>query len=237
MARKGQKKGLKRTKAPKTWRIKRKVEMWTTNPHCGPHNKAAIPLVFVLRDMLGYAMSAREARRILSERKISVNGRTRHDIRYPVGIMDVVEIANTGEAFRMLVDKKGSLMLHPIEGEEKKIRIAKILDKHIMPRNRTQLALHDGSTLSSEQKVSTSDSLLISERKIVGHLPFTKGNIGLVVKGDNVGRVGKIVDIKNYGIYQDIVVLEDHERFETLADYVIVIGDTEPRISMPKVIV
>jgi len=236
MARKGQKKALKRTKAPKTWKIKRKEGMWTTNPHCGPHDKSAIPLLFVLRDMLGYAQNAREARQILSEGNVFVNGKVRRDMRYPVGIMDVLEIPKTGETFRFLVDKKGSLLLHPIEGEEKKLRIVKILNKHIVPKNNVQLSLHDGSTLLVKNNFSPSDSLLISEKKIVGHLPFAAGNIGLVLKGDNVGRVGKILDIKRYGIYQDIAVLEDSERFETLADYVIVIGDTAPRISIPEVI-
>lgn len=152
MGRKGPHRGLKRSKAPKHWKIARKENKWTIKPHPGPHNKEAIPLAFILRDNLGYAHTLREAKHILNERKVMINGKVRTDFKFPVGIMDVVEIPLTSQFYRVLPNRKGILILHPITDEEKHLRPLKITGKCTVERGRTQLHFHDGTTLLLHEK-------------------------------------------------------------------------------------
>lgn len=147
MARKGPQRGLKRSKAPKHWRIARKENKWTIKPHPGPHNKEAIPLAFILRDNLGYAHTLQEAKQILNERKVMINGKVRTDFKFPVGIMDVVEIPAIHQFYRLLPDRKGIFILHPIADTETHLRPLKITGKCTVKGERTQLHFHDGSTL------------------------------------------------------------------------------------------
>jgi len=64
MARKGPKRHLKRLAAPTAWYIRRKEYKWAVRPSPGPHSmKTSIPLLYIVRDYLGYAKTAREARK------------------------------------------------------------------------------------------------------------------------------------------------------------------------------
>lgn len=250
MARKGQRRGLKRSKAPKSWRIARKEKKWTINPHSGPHNKEAIPLAFILRDYLGYAHTLREAKQILNERKVEINGTVRCDYRFPVGIMDVVEIPATNECFRVLLNRKGNLMIHPIPDEEKHFRPLKIAGKYLVKGGRTQLRFHDGTTLlvdgtaeekaaevkrrkakkAKEASYSAFGTVLydFNSKTIVDYFPFAKGNFAVITGGRNVSRSGSIASVK-----ENFVEIEGEESFRTLKDNVFVIGTKKSVISLP----
>lgn len=243
---------MKRSKAPKRWRLPRKKHKWTINPHPGPHNKEAIPLAFVLRDYLTYAHTLREAKRILNERKVKINGRVRTDFKFPTGIMDVVEISSTGEFYRVLPNRKGNLILHPVTDEEKHLRPLKITGKYVVKGGKTQLRVHDGTTFLLEtgiQKENEEDSEPGKKKKkmkktdysplgtlvydfesdsIADYFPFTKGNIAMVTAGRNVSRTGRIASIKG-----NMVEIEGEEIFRTLKENVLVIGRKESVISLP----
>ena len=53
-----------------------------------------------------YALTGREVVAILMQRHVKVDGKVRTDATYPAGFMDVVEIAKTGEQFRLIYDAK-----------------------------------------------------------------------------------------------------------------------------------
>jgi small subunit ribosomal protein S4e len=232
MARKGQKRGLKRSKAPKRWSISRKEKKWTINVHPGPHDKEAIPLAFILRDYLEYALTLREARRILNERKVRINGTVRTDFKYPIGIMDVIEIPVTGESYRMLPDWKGNLIMHPIRGEETHFRPLKIVGKHLVKRGAIQLHFHDGTTLQvgKEVKYTCNGTILydFESRTIRDYFPFTKGNYAVITSGRNVFRTGNITVVE-----RDMVEIRGEESYKTLKSNVFVIGTKESAISLP----
>jgi small subunit ribosomal protein S4e len=257
MAQKGPKKGLKRSKAPKLWKIARKEKKWTINPVCGPHNKEAIPLAFIIRDFLGYARTLREAKYILNERKVMVNGAVRTDYRFPVGLMDVVEIPSTEQYFRILPNRKGQLILHPISPEEAQIRPLKITDKHLIHSGVFQLRFHDGATLqvsptgdrekkgaggkgdmpAAEGKKKDKafqfkrlGTVLFNVRSsdIVDYFSFEKHNYAMITRGRNVSKAGTITSIK-----EDMVEIEAEEKVRTLKENVFVIGKRESIISLP----
>ena len=95
------KKHLKRLAAPLPWHSTKKTAVWITRPRPGPHPiERGIPLLVVVRDMLGYCDTAIEARRIIGNREIMVDGRIVTDPKRPIGFMDVVSIPKTKENFR-----------------------------------------------------------------------------------------------------------------------------------------
>lgn len=238
MAKKGPGKGLKRSKAPKQWRIARKEKKWTVNPHPGPHNKEAIPLAIIVRDYLEYAHTMREVKQILSERKVKINGKVRTDYKFPVGILDVVEIPLTNEYYRTLPNKKGNLGLHPIAGEETHLRLLKIIGKHLVKGGKTQLAFHDGTILQvengkgtkkKEKEYATFGTLLydFESQLILQYIPFAEGNYAMITAGRNVSKSGRITSIKG-----DLVEIEGEEVCRTLRENVFVIGTKESAISL-----
>ncbi|HDM89168.1 MAG TPA: 30S ribosomal protein S4e, partial [Candidatus Bathyarchaeota archaeon] len=113
MGKKGGSLHLKREASPPFWPIHRKKFVWTVKPRPGPHPVSrCIPLLLIIRDILGFAETRKEAKKIISQGKILVDGRVRRDDRYPVGLMDVVSIPELKMNYRVLPFKKG-LTLHP----------------------------------------------------------------------------------------------------------------------------
>ena len=81
----------KRIAAPGSWQISRKTAWWTVKSRPGPHPKdRSIPLLLIVRDMLKLADNSKEAKRILNEGKILIDGRIRKDHKFPVGIFDIL---------------------------------------------------------------------------------------------------------------------------------------------------
>lgn len=236
MGRKGQRRSLKRLFAPKNWRIERKVKEWTVKPIPGPHSKkVSIPITILLREYLGYATNRKEVNFILNNGNVLVNGRPIKDSSFPVGIMDVIEIPKTKEYFRVLFDNKGSINLLKIDESEKNTKLCKLINKTAVKGNKLQLNLHDGTNLLTDKGYSTSSTLVMNvpDMKIVDALEFKEGYIGLVIKGKNVSKIGKISKITPFGIYKDAVLLESgNDKFQTLKDYVLVVGKDSPIIKL-----
>ncbi|HNR58014.1 MAG TPA: 30S ribosomal protein S4e, partial [Methanothrix sp.] len=56
----------KRVASPRSWPIARKIHTWVAKSKPGPHSeKGSIPLVIVIRDLLGLVDNSREAKRVL----------------------------------------------------------------------------------------------------------------------------------------------------------------------------
>ena len=121
MGRKGESGHLKRKPAPKLWPIHRKEAVWTVKPTPGPHPAArSLPLALVVRDMLGFANTAKEARNIICSGKILVDGKIRKDDSYLVGLMDVISVPENNKSYRVLPSGKG-LFLYAINSEDAKL--------------------------------------------------------------------------------------------------------------------
>merc|ERR1719321_1453975 len=94
-------------------------EASSPKPSPGPHKtRECLPLILILRNRLKYALTGREAKAILMERFVKVDGKVRTDVCYPTGFMDVVSIEKSDEYFRLLYDAKGRMTVHRISSEE-----------------------------------------------------------------------------------------------------------------------
>jgi small subunit ribosomal protein S4e len=237
MARKGGDTRLKRQSAPTYWMIHRKEKRFVLNASPGPHQRLkSYPLGVILRDVLGKAASMREARNVLFQGKVKVDGKVRRDVNFPIGLMDVLELIPTRQIFRLV--PKDSKLLHPVEisDHEKALKFTKISSKVTIRGGKLQYGFHDGKTMISDQSMSVGDTCLLNLEKmaIQDVVKFQQGNIGLITSGDNAGSLGKIEDIKD-GLFslpkRAILTLGDRS-VELPADMVMAVGIETPSIKV-----
>ena len=77
--------------------------IWAPRPTTGPHKLAeSLPIILILRNRLKYALTGKETKQICMEKHVKVDGKVRTDPTFPAGFMDVVEIAKSGDRFRLL---------------------------------------------------------------------------------------------------------------------------------------
>lgn len=247
MTRTGERKHLKRTSAPKYWLIHRKEKKFVVKPSSGPHPILnCIPLVVVLRDILHFADNAREVKRILHAGDIKVDGVVRKDHKFPLGLMDVLEIPKMNQAYRIIPAPKKGLILHPIEEEEIGYKLCRIENKTVVKKGHIQLNLHDGRnlvmrikdpTIAEEDSFNTKDVLKISipSQEILEHIKFDENVYSIVIAGRNFGLTGRITKIeKRFGPHASTVTLErDGKTFQTALEYAFPIGLENSIISVP----
>jgi len=250
LGKKGGKKHLKRKAAPKFWPIHRKEFIWTVKPKPGPHRTSScMPLALIIRDVLGFAKTLREAEAIISQEKIMVDGRVQRSELFPAGLMDVISIPDVEKAYRILPSEKG-LVLHPIEKEETGFKLCRIEGKTVVDGGHIQLNLHDGRNVlirvkdpkkPEEDVYRPMDTLKISvpSQEITGHMKLAEGALAIIIGGKNAGRHGKVVALEERTDQKhrnQVITVEDAngKRFQTTLDLVFVIGDNEPSISLPE---
>ncbi len=249
MGRKGNKRSLKRLAAPRHIQVQRKHGKWFINPRPGPHAKDfCLPLGHILRDLLEFAHTSDEARKIIKSSKVLVDGKVIRDHRYPVGLMDVVSIPSISKYYRVIPDRKKGLVLFEVDDKEAQFKLCRIDGKSTQKGGQVQLNLHDGRNILLEiedpQKpvedvYKTRDSLKISlpSQEILEHLPFKLQNEILIVGGKNIGERGKMENVeKNYGPAASIVSIKNPEGtiVDTALDYTFVVGKRNPRILLPQ---
>lgn len=250
MGRKGQSRHLKRKPAPKMWHIHRKEAVWTVNPNPGSHSLSrSLPLALIVRDILKFAKTAKEAKKIISQEKITVDGKVRRDERFLVGLMDVISILDTKKSYRILPSRKG-LFMHLIDSSEAAFKLFRIEEKTVVKGGHVHLGLHDGTifrievsnTQKPEEVYQTLDVLKLSvtDRELLGHTKLTVGVPAVLIGGKNAGKYGKVTTIeeKPSKKRRDLAVtIEDinGDQFQTILDFVFILGGTEPSISLPRV--
>jgi len=228
----------KRVTVPVSWPIARKTKKWVAKSSPGPHSAAeSMPLLTVIRDLLKLTDNAREAKRVLYEGKVLVDGSVQKDYKLPVGIFDVISVPLKNQQYRIMKDARGMFYSSPIEPSDSK-KLVRIENKTILKGNRLQLNLSDGSNRLAEGDFKAGDSLLLSipEKKIEERIEFMVGNLAMVVGGKHTGQTGKIKEIITVKSSQpNRVIISGKEEFETIEDYVYMIGREAPLISLGAV--
>ncbi|HJW96887.1 MAG TPA: 30S ribosomal protein S4e [archaeon] len=219
---------LKRYSMPEFWPLAKKAESYVTTPVPGPHPKyGCIPLKLIVRDTLGLAHTSAEARKILNAGKVMVDKKVRREPRFPVGLMDILEIPELGMSYRVAISRRG-LGLEKVKPEETGAKLCRITGKRTIKGGMQQLNLHDGRNVLAKGPYGVGDSVLIEipGQKIAGHFPLKKGEHAVIIAGRNMGTSGKIRDIKERkGMLEKATITIETEKgksIETLRDYVMV---------------
>jgi len=237
---------LRRSTAPRWWPITRKGFVWTVKPSAGPHPASlSIPISIVLRDVLRYAYTMREARKIIAERKVYVDWRVVTDYKFPVGLMDVIYLKGAEEYYRVLPHPTKFYMLHPITEEEAEIKPLRVKRKVTVSGGDLQLTFHDGRTLLLRRDnelykvVRTYDTIVLNlkTKEVLDHIKMDVGVVAYVVNGSRVGFLGRVKGIqqifKRAKALTELESLEGGSTVRTILEYVFAVGRDKPVISVP----
>jgi small subunit ribosomal protein S4e len=186
---------MKRLAMPRSWPLPRKTSIWVTKAAPGAHTlELCMPVVVVIRDILGYAKSTREVRHILHNNLVSIDGRICKDSRRGVGFMDVLTLGE--ENYRCIVDQKGILRYRQISKKEAETKVCRINGKTIVKGGKTQLHLHDGRNILTDDagEYNTGDSLVLAlpSQEIKEHIRFSDGIKCYLTGGAHVGEFAEV---------------------------------------------
>ncbi|WP_435068620.1 30S ribosomal protein S4e [Haloplanus sp. C73] len=222
----------KRLSVPKSWPVERKTATWTVKAGAGPHGEAGVPLLIVLRDVLGYVDSRKEANYALNENGVLVNGDAPSDVERPIGMFDILSFVERDEHYRVFPDEGGRLSLTPIDADAADSRLGKIARKTQVSGGDVQLTLHDGANIRVDEGTdyATGDSLVIDNesKDIVAHFVYEEGALVTAVAGSHAGEIGEIDTITvTPGSGDNVVTVsqDDGDGFETIENYVVVIDE------------
>jgi small subunit ribosomal protein S4e len=182
---------LKRIAAPRTWRIDRKTSTFTVRPKPSGHPmEAGMSLGVVLRDMLGYAGTFREARSLLQRQEVLVDGKRRFDPRYHLGLFDILQFPTLKKTYHLLYDAKGYLELKETDAK----KICRVMGKTMLPKGKVQLHLHDGKNVLFDKDVKVGDSVVLDIKKmtITEVLPLKEGAQVYLTNGKHRGDFGVV---------------------------------------------
>jgi len=249
LGKKGKVGRLKRKPAPRFWPIHRKEAVWIVRPSSGPHSlEKCLPLSLVLRDILKVAETRKEAKKIISQGKVYVDGKVRRKDDFPVGLMDVISMPDLNKFYRVLPSHKG-LFLNPISKEEARFKLLRVEDRTIVKNGTSQFAFHDGTNLRIKAEDLENPEIIyesfatlklgLPEKQILDQLKTKKGNIAVITGGKNIGKQGKIVEIEKTLAKKRrnaLVVIEDEkgDHYQTILDFVFSIGGAKSLISLPE---
>jgi small subunit ribosomal protein S4e len=233
-------KHLKRLAAPRVLRLHRKERKLTIRAAPGPHSlELAIPLGLVIRDYLGLCDTYKEARKIVANGYILVDGVKRKNFKFPCGLMDVISIPKMRKNIRILFDRNGKLTLVPISESDAEWKLCRIQNKTIVKGKKVQLNLHDGKNkLVDKDEYKTGDVLKISfkENKIDEVYRFDKGTVSMIIGGTHIGEIASIDEIQVVASSKpNLAKMKGEKEFSTIAEHVFPIGKTKPAIDLPEV--
>lgn len=241
MAKKGTRTTQKRLSAPRAVKISRKEKTFIVAVGPGPHSKQdSVPLGVVLRDLLGVSKNARETKICLNSGQVSVDGTTRRERRFPVGLFDVVKVKALEKAYRAVYDSQGRLGFMEIPEKEAEFKLCRVKAKRIVDGNKVQLASSDGKTFFAEAKANlkVGDSLKVGlpGQKILGHYPLAKDCVIYITGGKHVSETAKVKEILEGTLQRGKLLELEHsgKSFRTTAQNAFVIGERKAELALPK---
>jgi small subunit ribosomal protein S4e len=149
---------------------------------------------------------------------------------------------------------KGRFTLHKINDKEASFKLCRVVQvgtakKATIGRNPfvngalsaiPYVVTHDGRTIRYPDpliKVSDTVKFDLTTGKIVDFAKFDLGNMVMITRGANIGRIGVIANVEKHQGSHTIVHIKDKNdhQFATRAENVFVIGKgTNPLISLPR---
>jgi len=182
----------------------------------------------------------KEAKSICMEKLVKVDGKVRTDEGFPAGFMDVVEMSRSSDSFRLLYDTKGRFVLHRIDEKECAYKLCRVQKLQITKKKIPFITTHDGRTIRYPDplvKVNDVVKVDIATGKILDHIKFDIGNMCMIQRGHNAGRVGTVLHVEKHPGSFDIVQVKDEAGhiFATRLQNIFIIGPSSgPWVSLPK---
>ena len=228
---------MKRLTAPRSWPVPRKTSHWIAKPTAGPHGtEESMSLVVVLRDVLHLADTAKEVKHILRERQVLVDGRVVTDLKFAIGLMDVISLPRINAHYRMMLDRNGKFRLVKLAEGRETYKLCRIEGKTTVTGGKIQLNLHDGrNLLVAKDSYRVGDVLKIElpSQKILDAYKLAKGSTVVVIGGSHVGELAVIEEyIVKRTTAPNLVKFKDGRL--TVKHNVFVVGAKGPEVELPE---
>jgi len=209
----------KRLSAPKHYPIERKQKKYVSNIKGSRDSATAIPAGLLLRDVLEYAETEKEAKKIIRDGQVLRNGNRLGDVQEGVGVLDLIEIPETEEKFRA-VKRQDRLEFVPVESDN---HVAKIVDK-TSQEDRNVYRLHNGENYSTKDEFEAGSTLVLNDG--AEEVALEEDSEALVIKGRHAGEEVTVHKLNRRGMNPDTAVVSEGEnQYETqLSNLVAVTG-------------
>jgi len=217
---------IKRIVAPKTWPILRKTTTCISRPKPnGQKMEMTMPVVLVMREILGLVQTAAQAKKILRTTPVTVNGRRIYDTDSAVGFMDLLNVG--GKNYRVLINENKVLTVTPAKED---VIIQKITGKTSLGKNKTQINCASGRNLIvAKDDYKVGDSIVFDkDGKVVGHHALDSGASVLLTGGSHIGKVCTVESITGHVI----IISVGDEKLQTATTHAYVVGKGKPAITL-----
>lgn len=190
---------LKRINIPKSWPLAKKEKKYAIKGVGAAQSKLSVPLLILLRDILKEVNTANEAKKILNEGLVNVNGNEIKDKKFNIGLFDRIYIKKLDKAYTLNLTKNG-ISAKEISKDRISTKPCKIIGKKILKENKLQLNLYGGFNIITDKKINTNDTVIIDlkNKKIVDYIKLAKGNYAFVTGGNNIGEYGRIENVDKF---------------------------------------
>ncbi len=187
---------LKRQMTPKEWPIKRKGTKYVIRSLFNLKN--GVPVLIILRDMLGFAANRREVKKAIVKKNLLLNNKLVRDDRIAMVLFDVLTIKDANKNYQMQLEKNGKFKVVEIASKDSGKKVSKVVNKKILKGKKIQLNLSDGRNFLSDIKCNVNDSVLIDleKKKIEKCLPMKEKSEVLIISGKHSGKEGILDKIK-----------------------------------------
>ncbi len=229
MAKHGHDNTLKRLNISRVILLPKKGKTWLIKPNAGTHSASeSIALGSLLRDLLNVAHTRKEAKYIITQGKVLVDGKVVKDIKFPIGFMDVVHIKGMNMTYYIDLDSKGRLV--PKRNYNLKHKFLKVVGKRKVSKGRMQYSFDDGRSMLLDKELNMGDVVKFSipDFKVLKVFPLKDGSKCKVLKGKHAGDVGAVESIiagTPQARAKAVVVSDAGEKFVTLKEYLFVLGE------------
>ncbi|MEM4555008.1 MAG: S4 domain-containing protein [Candidatus Anstonellaceae archaeon] len=230
MSKKGGSHHLVRICAPKEVGVKsRKKFKWVITPNPGKHKKSeSIAAGTLLKEVLGLASNTKEAKRILNSGGLLVDGKKVKDIKFSIGLMDILFVPSENKYYRMSLSGK-YLFPKEITAQEASRKYFKVIGKTTIKKGRVQISLHDGRTFIGDNNIKRGDTCVLSvpDFKLISHIKLQPGVRCLITHGRHKGQIAVLEKgIQRPGSHETEAMLSSESGpFITLMKYLFVIDD------------
>ncbi len=214
----------KRLSAPRHYPIQRKDQTYITTITGSRENTDAIPALVFLREVTNYAETKKEAKEIIRNGQLLRNNEPVGDIREGVGNLDLIELPDAEEKFRV-VKKKNDLEFQDTDSDEV---IAKITGKKDEGEGYVY-HLHNGENYQTENEYEAGNTLRLNDGEEV---VLEEGAQVLVTDGKHAGQTGELQEITRQGVNPDTATVSNGEEFDTRLENLVAttgldLGDTQ----------
>ena len=149
---------MKRQTVPKNWPIPRKGNKFVVRPNFS--NDKGLPILIILRDVLGVAKTRKEVKKAIHEKNILINGRAVRDEKNTAVLFDIITIVPSKKNYRIELTNNGKFKIEEIKESEADTKIAKIVDKKTLKGKKIQLNLSDGKNTLYDITLSSKNSFI-----------------------------------------------------------------------------